>query len=305
MRIHPPPRGKNSDRPAGEPQSVRRYPAASHSAGELKCTYIRIPQVERTRAVLLSQIDWMWGAEMGANDAGVVVGNEAVWTNVPDDGDEALLGMDLVRLGLERGSTSREALDVVVDLLETHGQGGACAENDPSFTYHNSFLIADANECWILETAGTHWAAKRMSQGCINISNGLSIRTDFDLCSYDLKEYATEKGWWDGKGEMDFAKCFGSGPVDAEVEGTRQFCGAALLGEHDDGKLDAEAMKEILRDHKGGICMHGAFETTSAMVSELRRETDSDRQVKARHWMTGKPYPCQSEFCQVNLLSRN
>ena len=34
---------------------------------------------------------------MGANDAGVVIGNEAVWTVEPEDGPPALLGMDLVR----------------------------------------------------------------------------------------------------------------------------------------------------------------------------------------------------------------
>ena len=41
------------------------------------------------------------------------------------------------------------------------------------------------------------------------------------------------------------------------------------------------AMMEILRDHNGGICMHGGFETTAAMVSELR-----ERNV-ATHWLTG------------------
>ena len=145
--------GKNSDRPRGEGQSIRRYPAAVYDLDNnenptLSCTYIDIPQAERTHGVLLSQIDWMYGAEMGANEHGVIIGNEAVWTRVEDidDSDRALLGMDLVRLGLERGATSREALEVITRLLEEHGQGGPCAENDPSFTYHNSFLICDVEE---------------------------------------------------------------------------------------------------------------------------------------------------------------
>lgn len=142
--------GKNSDRPRGEGQSIRRYSAATYNLEEapmVSCTYIDIPQVQRTHAVLLSQIDWMYGAEMGANEHGVVIGNEAVWTKVDiDPKDRALLGMDLVRLGLERGETSREALDVITNLLEEHGQGGPCAEDDPSFTYHNSFLICDFDE---------------------------------------------------------------------------------------------------------------------------------------------------------------
>lgn len=290
--------GKNSDRPEGEGQSITRYAAASADEGlsaTVDCTYLQIPQASKTHAVLLSQIDWMWGAEMGANGCGVVIGNEAVWTVEPDETSKpCLLGMDLVRLGLERGSTSREALDTITDLLETHGQGGACAENDQSFTYHNSFLIADHSEAYVLETAGRHWVAERITSGVRNISNGLTIRTNYDLHSKGLLDYAKKRQLWDGKGKLDWAKCFSDGGVD-ESPYSRQHQGSCLMGKHKDGSLDAQAMMKILQNHDSGICMHGSFETTASMVSELQ-------QYAARHWMTGKPHPCQSTFTPQSLV---
>lgn len=64
-----------------------------------QCTYVSIPQVRQTHAVVLSKPAWCWGAEMGANEHGLCVGNEAVWTKVmsEDDKIERLIGMDLVR----------------------------------------------------------------------------------------------------------------------------------------------------------------------------------------------------------------
>ena len=63
------------------------------------CTYIEIDQAPKTHAVILSKPAWMWGAEMGANEHGVCIGNEAVWTKLNSDDDltERLLGMDMVR----------------------------------------------------------------------------------------------------------------------------------------------------------------------------------------------------------------
>lgn len=64
---------------------------------KFQCTYIEIDQVPETYAVILSRPSWLWGAEMGANEHGVCIGNEAVWGKEEVCDDEALLGMDLVR----------------------------------------------------------------------------------------------------------------------------------------------------------------------------------------------------------------
>jgi hypothetical protein len=149
-----------------------------------------------------------------------------------------------------------------------------------------------------------------VTRGSRNISNGLTIRADFDRHSAGLHEHAKELGFWDGKGRLDFAACFSSGGLDLS-RGSRQARGRALLAEHDDrGSLDASAMTAILRDHASGICMHGGgFETTASMVSELSTSTmpedggESNNKNNGktprpthRHWMTGKSLPCRSEF---------
>ena len=253
-----------------------------------------------------NQKDWMWGAEMGANEHGVVIGNEAVWTKVDEINDPpSLLGMDLVRLGLERGSTALQAKNVITSLLEEYGQGGPCAENDPNFTYHNSFMIVDYNECWILETAGKHWVAQRHTKGGRNISNCLSIRDKFDDHSQGIKEYAIYQGLWkNDKGNnavFDFAKIFSDGGLyEIESSDSRFGCGKSLLCNNNNKNEDAkdennsfnyQSMISILRDHDSGICMHGGFESTSSMVSELHKDSQ-----KNNHYMTGKPYPCTSKF---------
>ena len=78
--------------------------------------------------------------------------------------------LPLFRLGLERGATAKEAIDVITNLLEKHGQGGACSESLSAapgsagkMTYHNGFLIVDSTEAWVLETAGENWAAEHVT----------------------------------------------------------------------------------------------------------------------------------------------
>nr|KAF6292238.1 secernin 2 [Pipistrellus kuhlii] len=58
--------------------------------------------------------------------------------------------------------SAQEAVLVIAGLLERHGQGGSCREDPTPFCYHNTFLLADRTEAWVLETAGRLWAAQRI-----------------------------------------------------------------------------------------------------------------------------------------------
>ncbi|XP_067824916.1 secernin-2-like isoform X2 [Heptranchias perlo] len=287
--------GKNSDRPRDEVQEVVYFPAVAHAPGsKVECTYIEIEQVEKTHAVILSRPAWLWGAEMGANKHGVCIGNEAVWTKEPISEKEALLGMDLVRLGLERGSTAKEALDVITSLVEQYGQGGNCKEVPEAFSYHNTFLIVDRKEAWVLEISGRYWAAQQITEGAKNISNQLTITTEITVEHPDLRSYAQSQGWWSGEAEFNFSQIFSltNPPVRMEAAKVRYCGGKELLRKQECG-IQAETIMDILRDKESGICMDsGAFCTTGSMVSILPQ----DGSLPCVHFFTATPDPSRSVF---------
>ncbi len=215
--------GKNSDRPVFDCQPLVHHPRQEHSPeASLELEYRTIPQVPQTYATTGSSPYWCWGFEEGFNEFGVAIGNEAIFTKTFADAAAAskagtppelgLLGMDLLRLGLERGRTAREALDVITSLVARYGQWGSGVPTMDHETggYDNSYIIADSKEAWILETVGKRWVARRVTRGVAAISNQPSIRTQWDLASEDLVEYAIDKGWWpkDKKDEFDFARAY-------------------------------------------------------------------------------------------------
>ncbi|TRY66736.1 hypothetical protein DNTS_033077 [Danionella cerebrum] len=268
--------GKNSDRPREEVQEVVYFPASVHPpASTVQCTYISIPQAPCTHAVVLSRPAWLWGAEMGANEHGVCIGNEAV-------------------LGLERGVSAREALDVITSLLESYGQGGACRETLEPFSYHNTFLLVDRQEAWVLETAGRLWAAQNITAGVKNISNQLTISSDISAEHRDLRTVAQDQGWWSGEGCFSFCEALSleNPPARMQLAQQRYKGGTALLKQHN-GAMTAEVMMSILRDKASGICMDSeGFCTTGSMVSILPRDPD----VPCVHFLTATPDPSRSVF---------
>ncbi|MGE5422751.1 MAG: C69 family dipeptidase [Ignavibacteriales bacterium] len=295
---------KNSDRQPNEPHIMVRVPAKRFKPGEkVKCTYIEVEQSEATFEVLLLKPSWIWGCEMGFNEHGLNIGNEAVFTR-EKYGDPRLTGMDMVRLALERCRTSQEALDYLVELLGKYGQGGNCGY-EKQFTYHNSFLIADRESAWVLETAGEYWAAEKV-QDVRSISNCLSIGKHFDRAHPKLIEHAVNKGWCKSEKDFDFARCY-SDPLFTYFSGARirrEQSQTAL--DRDQGHIDVKMMMSLLRSHHPNIegrqfeksslkslCMHGGGligdHTTGSYVASLGLLRDT-------YWITGASTPCLAAF---------
>ena len=74
-------------------------------------------------------------------------------------------------MGLERGNTAKEALEVITNLLETYSQGGPCSNTMKELTYHNSFIICDSHQAYVLETAKELWAVEKVTGKTITIPN--------------------------------------------------------------------------------------------------------------------------------------
>ena len=286
---------KNSDRHEDEAQPFLRFPGSAHAAGAtVRCTHLEVPQAGETFTVMGHSPWWVWGFEQGTNEHGVAISNHSVFSREPLEEKPGLIGMDLVRLGLERGDSARGALDRMVVLLESHGQGGA-GFGPGQAGYHNSFLLADAREAWILETSGRHWGARRTRLG--SLSNQLCLGTDWELGSRDLESFAREQGWSPDGTRLDLAAAYRNRDVPERISEGRLRRSRALL-ESGRGRIDRAALEGILRDHgeSGAVrqpgstpeeerfftlCMHSepVGTTTASMIAPLGKETAERRPI--------------------------
>jgi len=273
---------KNSDRPPDEVQHVRWF-APRIDDRATRATHIEVTAaIGPTHGCLLSVPYWCWGAEHGVNDVGVAIGNEAIYTTLdPRSAQPALMGMDLVRLGLERAGSAPEALDVMTSLLERYGQGGT--GHDPAGqsgakAYWSSFLIADAVDAYVLETSGREWASERVTD-VRAISNRTTIPA-FDAVHRHPRQ-----------------------PVEQFVDPRWRASNAVLA----DRPVTFAALASHLRSHDScavdgwSVCMHAnddagnpVEDTTASMIAELRADSRSRAWVLVGH-------PCRHEYIEVRI----
>jgi len=222
-----------------------------------------------------------------------------------------LIGTDLVRLGLERGRSAREALEIIAGLIETHGQGGPSFAPDAAGD-HNGFLLADPGEAWLLETSNRHWAARRCTLDAV--SNHHAIGSDWEFGSRDLVDFARLAGLWPRSSRLDMAVAYRNGGVDSSNSEARQQRSNELLAAAS-GRHDVATLQRLLRDHSDGggtrsgdsvpdaerqhaLCAHGEPHhwTTASMVAPLPRK----RRTPWPIWISFGA-PCTGIFLPVYL----
>jgi secernin len=305
---------KNSDRQRNEAQAVEYWPGREHEPGaQLACTYITIPQARRTYSVLLCRPFWAWGAEMGANEHGVVIGNEAVHARSPACERNELPGMDLVRLGLERAASAAAAVDLMTALLCEYGAGGNCGHLTPAY-FNNGFIVADAKEAFVLEMVEREWLVERVRHPRA-ISNSYSIGREVERFSAGLPALLQKHGWTSDP-TPHYAEAIANPNREhighARARRARSTSLLQSCAEH----ITLASMIGVLRDHctavglpdrewhpdQGGtltLCMHACgadryAQTAGSMVSEVY-------EAYAVHWVTATAAPCLSIFKPVVL----
>ncbi|WCL48452.1 C69 family dipeptidase [Leptospira sp. GIMC2001] len=300
--------GKNSNREPNEAQEIVHLPKRKNKEKVLQTSYIEISQVKESYEVILSKPITSWGAEMGANEHGLVVGYVPVFTKAAmSKNNMGLTGLDLVRVALERCKTSAQALDVITSLVEEFGQDANSGFSGMESFHHNSFLLGDANESYILETVDRHWVAKKIN-GFQAISNILSITNDFQFSSKGLMDYAKKLGFHKSDSDFSFAETFNDWFRTKMNKGKHRLQLVTKMGEMfslTEGVGVKESM-DILRSHNvanyspengnnGSICQHASgmltpYQTTGSMVFEIKNNK------KLTVWLTGTSAPCLSLY---------
>jgi secernin len=292
---------KSADCEVNEANALTRLPGKKHVKNEaVRITHLVIPQAEETYEVILTKAFWTYGCEIGINEYGLAMGEEAVYTTeMAAETKDGIIGPDLMRLGLERARNCQEAIVVMTGLLEKYGQGGS-AELKGNSHFDSSFLMSDASEAYVLETAGREWAVREIDT-VGSISNLLGIRKDWTQCSVEAAK----------KGALDWAATYGLPEVPPTLGAPeRQSITHACLASAAGG-ITSRTIFDLMRHHDQGyhpataeahrnICVHAGpqenrwWQADGVMVTEV----DGDGAVI---WVTGTSGNCVSIFKPVFL----
>ncbi len=314
--------GKNSDREPEEPQVLVHIPPR-----EPKTALIRegVEFSDKGYAMLLSKPSWMHGGEMGINGKSLAIGNEAVFSSRFTPDEHGVLGMDILRAALSACATAQEAVEFITSFVETYPQGGNGAYRG-RLIYNNSFIVADTEEAYIVETAGKRWAWRK-AMIADAISNAYCIEDDYKrLDAQTRKEIAPvneraacsdeadpgrkgQRNSWkkyveDGK-YLFFTK--GEQRRSTSLAGLMRMAAGSSAGSSNEGNASGtiEALLSLLRSHEGApkpglflnhmknLCVHPGIFPKSATTASMAVEYLSGGAIV---WYTDSSYPCVSLY---------
>jgi len=125
---------------------------------------------------------------------------------------------DIPLLILRRGTSARQAVSMIADLIMQYGMRPSVPEGSAG-TSAATFSIADAEEGWVLEVMpGRCFLAVRVPDDMVSVRVNAFGTHDADLtdpdqtiASPDLADYARGLGFWEGEEEhFDFSAAFGA-----------------------------------------------------------------------------------------------
>ncbi len=234
--------GLNHHAPPNLRHALHLVPGQLYDAGEFAhASALHVPQARQTYAVLGMQPIGHWGYTHGVNEHRVALGITE-WQSRLKGPQGGLDGLELVRLALERGRSAHQAVEVLTDLLEHHGP------TQPDSAGDHIFLIADAHEAYVLETAGRFWALLECSHTRV-VTDAAMIRQDWRRLAPGLSEFVLEKGWWNDDGsKIDFVRCLGES-AEQSIRAHKRWGHASLALAQQQGAIDVHYLRRMLADH--------------------------------------------------------
>jgi len=305
--------GTNSHGPVGVCQVLALEPGRTFAHGEMVGTrHAEIPQTRQTFTVLGSRPPHAWGYRHGLNEHQLVSAC-ADWQSKLPQAQAGLLGTDLVRLVLERCKTARQGYELLTMLVTKHGQSGSPGYSTDRVSDH-VFLLADPCEAYLVEAAGSSWAALEC-RGVRAVSDVGLIRQDWQRLSPGLAEHAITQGWWQDDGsKLDFSASLSADQVGMD-SALRRWGRATLLLEKHHGSIDAAVLRHILCDHYDGtsaeidplapsgsisLCRHGGRDHPTVTAASFVAELSPEGKLPAFAWCAHGP-PCAGIYLPIFL----
>ena len=301
---------KNSDRPATECQPLVMRPTKRHVPGSIaNCQFVDVEQAPVTYRHVGSRPWWCYGYEHGFNGHQVVIGNESLPSRLGHAPDARLIGMEVLRLALERARSAAEAVDVITGLVSRYGQGKFDNSGEVR-TYDNIYLVADPAEAYVVEAVAFEWAVKRVN-GFGSISNVGMLGDDADRVSESAPRFAERMGLWDSTDGSPFTFTGAFGDTGAAASGIARQCRSETLLGQRNGGIDVRTMMSVISDHSSGenpdepfvedvegdvsLCVHRRGPNPASTAASVVADLCADGSRLPVYWC-GMYSPCMTLF---------